>query len=400
MDSISPVFDTKKEFPLVTVPPSTPTPASEHVERQRRLRSAMAEENIDVLVCYGDAWRTANTRYFTDFRPVDGINGIEQAVVLLPLQDEPQLFVAEGCFDAAQESTTFPVRLLEELPTVSAARLGAGRAGLIGVAGMGQLPVPVHAGLERLTEGRRSVETDILAKTKAVKSDWEVEQLRHAARLTDAAVSRMREVITSEQRVSERELAREADSAMIQAGADGVAFLSMVQSGERSAYSLALPSNREIRAGDLVLTDVGARYGNYVADGGRGFTVGDVSDEVMDVVDASVSAVEAGLAFARPGITAAALNHEIQSVLLDRGYRDYSIEARGRGTGHGTGMDPEEEFPWIGPTSTNILSAGMVFTLKATINKPGVGGLRTERVVHLTDESAQPLDAAPMRNHW
>src|SRR5699024_1894215 len=148
---------------------------------------------------------------------------------------------------------------------------------------------------------------------------------------------------------SERALAQEADRAMIAAGADGVAFLSMVQSGERSAFSLALPSSRVIQRGDLVLTDIGARYGNYVADGGRGFTVGDVSDEVLDVVDASVSAVEAGLEFARPGVTASALNSQIQNVLLESGYEKFSVEARGRGTGHGTGMDPEEEFPWIGP---------------------------------------------------
>ncbi len=187
---------------------------------------------------------------------------------------------------------------------------------------------------------------------------------------------------------------------MIRAGADGVGFLSMVQSGPRSSYSLALPSQRVVRPGDLVLTDIGARYGNYVADGGRGFTVGDVSDAVMDVVDASVSAVEAGLAFACPSVTAAALNHEIQSVLIARGYGDHSVEARGRGTGHGTGMDPEEEHPWIGPTNEDVLEAGMVFTLKATINVPGVGGLRTERLVHLTPDGVEALDPFPMRNHW
>lgn len=389
-----------KELSPVEIPAPSPTPLSELADRRRRVRAGMDADHLDLLVCYGDAWRTANIRYFTDFRPVDGINGIEQAVLLFPLADEPELFVADGCLDAAQEWTPFRVRPLGELCSVTATSRVASRQGSIGVAGSGQMPRPVRDALAGVLDGHADAHTDVLARTKAVKSAWEVQQLQHAAALTDVATARLREIITSGARVSERDLAREADLAMIRAGADGVAFLSMVQSGPRSSYSLALPSQRVVQPGDLVLTDIGARYGNYVADGGRGFTVGDVSDAVMDVVDASVSAVEAGLAFARPGVTASALNHEIQTVLVERGYGDHSVEARGRGTGHGTGMDPEEEHPWIGPTNEDVLEAGMVFTLKATINVPDVGGLRTERLVHLTPEGVDALDLFPMRNHW
>ena len=85
---------------------------------------------------------------------------------------------------------------------------------------------------------------------------------------------------------------------------------------------------------------------------------------------------------------------------MESGYEAYSGEARGHGTGHGTGMDPEEESPWIGPGNQTRLAAGMVFTLKATITVPGVGGLRTERIVHLADTGADPLDTFPMRLHW
>lgn len=382
------------------IPPLTPTPRSEYEDRWYRLRSLMAVEQLDLLICYGDAWRTANIRYFTDFRPVDGINGIEQAVLLFPLAGDPHLFVADGCLDAARELTPFRVRPLLELSGVAARDFGAWKHNSVAIAGSGQMPGPIRAALETVFASYGMSETNALARTKAVKTDWEVGQLTHAAALTDVAMARLQDIIGSGERMSERDLAREADVAMIQAGADGVAFLSMIQSGPRSSYSLALPSTRIVEPGDLVLTDIGARYGNYVADGGRGFTVGKVSDKIMDIVDVSVSAVEAGLAYAQPGITASALNHAIQSVLLDRGYGEFSIEARGRGTGHGTGMDPEEEYPWIGPTNDDTLLPGMVFTLKATINVPGVGGLRTERLVHLTEHGANPLDRFPMRNHW
>ena len=91
---------------------------------------------------------------------------------------------------------------------------------------------------------------------------------------------------------------------------------------------------------------------------------------------AAAHAVEAGIAAARPGITAADLNTVVQQALIQSGYEKYSGETRGHGTGHGTGMDPEEESPWIGPGNTTLLVEDMVFTLKATITVPEVGGLQ------------------------
>jgi Xaa-Pro aminopeptidase len=63
-------------------------------------------------------------------------------------------------------------------------------------------------------------------------------------------------------------------------------------------------------------------------------------------------------------------------------------------------MDPEEESPWIGPGNATVLVENMVFTLKATITVPEVGGLRTERIVRLTASGCEPLDAFPMRLFW
>jgi Xaa-Pro aminopeptidase len=97
---------------------------------------------------------------------------------------------------------------------------------------------------------------------------------------------------------------------------------------------------------------------------------------------------------------AAELNAVIQQVLVSAGYERFSGEARGHGTGHGTGMDPEEESPWIGPGNRTVLAERMVFTLKATITVPDVGGLRTERIVRLTRSGCEPLDSFPMRLYW
>jgi Xaa-Pro aminopeptidase len=85
---------------------------------------------------------------------------------------------------------------------------------------------------------------------------------------------------------------------------------------------------------------------------------------------------------------------------VESGYEEYSSEARGHGTGHGTGMDCEEEQPWIGPGNQTVLKPNMVFTLKATITVPNVGGLRTERIVQITETGVKALDVFPMELYW
>jgi Xaa-Pro aminopeptidase len=380
---------------------SEPDPIStaEYGERLDRTRAAVAAADLVGLVAFGDCWRGANVAYFTEFRPLDGVSDIANALVVLPVNGEATLVVSEQCRGYAASVTGFPVRPFRDLDPVLAP-LARDPGGRVGLAGAAYVPAGIRDRLLGALGGAALEETMVLADLKAVKSPAEVRLLRKAAELTDLAMATIRDALADGRSHTERELARLADAAMIAAGADRTAYDSMVQAGPRSAYNLARPTDRVLQPGDLVMTDIGARYRGYVADGGRGFTYGPASPEKRAIVEAAAAAVEAGLAALRPGMLATELNAVIQRALVESGYERYSGEARGHGTGHGTGMDPEEESPWIGPGNRTRLVAGMVFTLKATITVPGVGGLRTERIVHLAETGTDPLDAFPMRLHW
>jgi Xaa-Pro aminopeptidase len=376
---------------------STDLPASEVQERIARTRRAVADRAMGGLLAYADALRTANVGYFTDFRPLDGISDIAMSVMLLPLDDDPTLFVGNSCLAWAEGVTNFRVKALSELPDAVARWAANDRnAEPLGLAGGAFIPARLQQRIEAALGSRRLQLTDALARVKAVKSEWEVQQLRRAAELTDTAMAAIQAALKDGPR-TERELARIADVAMIEAGADAVGYRSMVQAGPRSAYNLALPTDRWLQPGDLVLTDIGARYRGYVADGGRGFGYGAIDVKRQAIIEASASAVEAGLEALRPGMSATALNEIIQGSLVESGFAEYSTEGRGHGTGHGTGMDPEEELPWIGPGESMLLEPNMVFTLKATITVPEVGGVRTERIVRVTESGCETLDNYPMR---
>jgi Xaa-Pro aminopeptidase len=380
--------------------PSEGISAREFLERIVKVRAALAEADLAGLVAFGDCWRAANITYFTEFRPLDGVSDIANAVLLLGRDAEPTLFVSEQCLPYAVSVTAFPVHTFREIGKRLRAFASAHRKGTLGLAGSAYIPASV---LERIKDGLGDVHlepTTVLAETKAVKSEAEVRLLRKAASLTDAAMVAIRDTVADGKPHSERELGIVADMAMLAGGADRTAYDSMVQTGPRSAYNLARPTDRVLQSGDLVMTDIGARYRGYVADGGRGFTYGPASAEKRAIVAAAASAVEAGIGAARPGMAAMELNAAIQQALVKPGYERFSGEARGHGTGHGTGMDPEEEAPWVGPGNKTVLKENMVFTLKSTITVPDVGGLRTERIVRLTASGVELLDSFPMELYW
>jgi len=372
----------------------------EYRERVTTVRKGLAKAGLAGLIAFGDCWRGANVSYFTQFRPLDGVSDIANAVVLLGVETEPLLFVSSQCVPYAASVTTFQVCDFRELGERLRTFADAHRKGKLGLAGAAYIPASVLDRVKAGLDGLPLEPTTVLAEIKAIKSDAEVRLLRKAAALTDSAMAAIRDTLADGKPHTERELALLADRAMLAGGADRTAFDSMVQAGPRSAYNLARPTDRVVQPGDLVMTDIGARYRGYVADGGRGFTYGPTSAEKKAIVAAAARAVEAGLAAARPGMAAFELNAVIQKALVKSGYEQFSSEARGHGTGHGTGMDPEEEAPWIGPGNTTVLRENMVFTLKSTITVPNVGGLRTERIVRLSAGGVEPLDQFPMELHW
>lgn len=373
---------------------------AEYAGRIETVRAALEPAGLVGLVAFGDCWRSANVSYFTEFRPLDGVSDIANAVFLLGVDADPVLLVSDQCLDYARSVTPFAVRSLRDL-TAAIQELGRGRSsGKLGLAGAAYIPATVLHRVEAGLSGLAIVPTSVLAEIKAVKSAAEVRLIRKAAALTDSAMAAIRDVLADGGAHSERELALAADRAMLAGGADRTAYDTMVQAGPRSAFNLARPTDRILSPGDLVMTDIGARYRGYVADGGRGFTYGPADDQRRAIVAAAARAVEAGLEAARPGLTASELNAVIQGAIVKSGFEQFSSEARGHGTGHGTGMDPEEEAPWIGPGNATVLREDMVFTLKATITVPGIGGLRTERIVRLAPGGVDVLDHFPMELHW
>ncbi|MBA3533562.1 MAG: M24 family metallopeptidase, partial [Ardenticatenales bacterium] len=185
---------------------------------------------------------------------------------------------------------------------------------------------------------------------------------------------------------TEREIAANIQLCMLQEGADRMAFGPLVVAGPRSAEPHAGPSDRVIQPGDVMIIDCGAAVGHYSGDITRCAAVEPVPEEVTTIYDLCLAANAAARAAVRPGATGHEIDAAARALIDSGGYRDYFIHR----TGHGLGLEGHEP-PFMVAGNEQPLSAGNVFTIEPGIYVPGLGGVRVEDDVVVTESGVQSL---------
>ncbi|MFC3477316.1 M24 family metallopeptidase [Halobacterium litoreum] len=249
---------------------------------------------------------------------------------------------------------------------------------------------------------------DAVTGVRAVKSPAEIEAVAAAQRanedamaavealLADAAVEdgvlrlggdtvtseRVREVIEAELRDAGCELSE-----------------CIVASGPEAAKAHAVGSG-PIRAGEPVIVDVFPRdeASGYVGDMTRTFVKGDPDEKVREWYEVTREAYETALAAIEPGVTGEAVNDAVCDVFEAAGYPTLRTdEATDDGlyhpTGHGVGLDLHEEpkLSW----GAGELEPGNVVTVEPGCYEQGVGGVRLEDVVVVTEDGYRNLNDYP-----
>lgn len=226
----------------------------------------------------------------------------------------------------------------------------------------------------------------VAGKARVCKDPFEIEKIRNSVRVLETGFEEAARVIRAG--VTEKKAASLIELAFREAGADALAFATIVASGERAALPHGKAAEKKIRKGDLVVVDMGVLLDGYNSDATRTFCVGRPTAEqkkiYSTVLDAQMSAIER----VAPGVGASYVDAGARDVIAKAGYAKYF----GHATGHGVGLDVHEA-PSISPASKETLAPGMVITVEPGIYIPGWGGVRIEDMVLVTEDSFEVLTA-------
>jgi Xaa-Pro aminopeptidase len=241
---------------------------------------------------------------------------------------------------------------------------------------------------EQLREAAAGVSLKPLAgfveTLRMVKSAAEIGAIRASVQLNSAALEQALRNFKSE--MTEADLAAEIEYRMRLLGADGTSFGTIVASGARTALPHAHPGELPIQTNELLLIDMGASVGGYASDMTRTYAVGKVNAKMRRMYRAVLESQLAAIAAVRPGITCTAVDRAARTVLSGYGLEKQFIHS----TGHGLGLEIHEK-PRVGRKDPTRLAAGMAITIEPGVYEEGLGGVRIEDTVVVTDTGCEIL---------
>jgi Xaa-Pro aminopeptidase len=227
----------------------------------------------------------------------------------------------------------------------------------------------------------------VVEKLRMVKEPGELDLICEAIKITDGALRHAEEIIRPG--ITEKQAAWELEKFMRENGSQSLAFDIIAASGRNAALPHALPSDKQIETGDMVIIDIGAKYKLYDADLTRTFFVGSPDEKFTEIYDIVLRAQLAAVSEIKSGMTGAEIDAAARSIIAQSGYADNF----GHGLGHGFGLYVHE-LPSISSRSTDVISDGMVFTIEPGIYISGWGGVRIEDDVVIENGRARVISAA------
>lgn len=230
--------------------------------------------------------------------------------------------------------------------------------------------------------------TTVLRQLRMIKDPNEISALRAAGAAIDRVHARVPELLVPGR--TEADVAADIAEAIVAEGHSDVAFV-IVGSGPNGADPHHECSDRRLRAGDVVVVDIGGAWEpGYHSDSTRTYSIGEPENDVTQKYSILQRAQRVAVESIRPGVAAQQIDAVARDVLRTAGLADFFVHR----TGHGIGLSVHEE-PYIVAGNELPLAAGMAFSVEPGIYFPGQWGARIEDIVIVTADGVESLNNRP-----
>ena len=304
---------------------------------------SMHKQNMNSMIVL----KPENIRYLTGFRP--------SSSSILILKDEPVLLASKIDREDASKNSIVNLEVYKKFDDVK--ELLKGKVGI-------EKSMTVET-YQKLSGDFETETTDIVEISRAVKSEWEVENIKKALVIAEKSLMEL------EFNGTEVELAAQLEYNMRINGSERASFETIMASGVRTSLPHGSPSINKVES--PILIDWGAVYNNYSSDTTRTIIETEKQEEILNIVlDAQKNAIKS----IRPGVKTSDIDTVARDVITEYGYGDAFIHS----TGHGVGLEIHEN-PSLSKNDEGMLANGMVVTVEPGIYIEGEFGVRIEDMV-------------------
>lgn len=242
----------------------------------------------------------------------------------------------------------------------------------------------------------RGKPVDVLGPIRVVKSAWEIEQIRRAAKYADWGLMKVLEASYHGATVAEvyaaasavqRKVIREVPDYDALATRSICAPWPAPLSSEPHSVP---PLRMKLEHGPHVALAL-MRVNGYAAECERTFFTAPPTPEERERFELMRAARLLVARHARPGASCHELDGAVNRFLAEKGW---TPALRLHRVGHGFGLGNHEP-PWIAEGSADVLAANMVISIEPGLYQTGVGGYRHSDTFVVTADGVQRLTQAP-----
>lgn len=197
------------------------------------------------------------------------------------------------------------------------------------------------------------------AKLREIKSETELKHIQKAIDITGDGLKRA--MTNCKPGMYEYELQAEIEFEMTRQGAESEGFSSIVGSGPNSHILHYDKNHRQMKAGELVVMDVGAEYNGYSADITRTIPVsGKFTKAQRELYGLILNIQKDIFKIIKPGLALKDIDNQFKALVSEKGYKKYIKH----GITHHIGLDVHDVW------SSDTLKQGMVITVEPGLYIP------------------------------